>query len=123
MIFLFILLDDEETICHYLVHYNHYERLNHLISEQSSLDSTYSRWKRGQEIGELLTIDDGISLLGDQENSSFPIFRQGNTPDVDTVTLCTAQFDFRTLTLTIYEENPKLNRQPSFVYNLIDLFN
>jgi len=114
--------DNCEVVFNYLVHYNHYERLNHLIIEQKSLESTFSRAKRGRELGELLTIGDGMNLLGDQENSSFPIFRVRSDIDVNTVTLCTAHFDFDSSKLFIYENNPKEQIEPSFVYNLIDLF-
>ncbi len=104
------------------MHYNHYERLNKLIIQQKSLESTYSRWKRGQEFGEIFTINDAMRLLGDTENSSFPIFRISNETDVNSVTLCTAHFNFHALQLLIYQHNPKVDNQPSFIYNLSDLF-
>jgi hypothetical protein len=103
------------------VHYNHYERLNKLIVQQKSLDSTYSRSKRGQEIGELFTVDDAIRLLGDNENESFPIFRVPSKTDSNSVTLCTAHFNFLTLQLEIYQHNPKDKTQPSLIYNLANL--
>ncbi|CAF2854471.1 unnamed protein product [Rotaria sp. Silwood2] len=117
--------DDEcKTVLNYLVHYNHYEYLNKVIIEQKPLSSTLSRWKRGQELGELFTNNDAINLLGDNENETFPIFRVSNQTDVDSsVTLCTAHFNFHTLQLSIYEHNPKDNNQPSFIYNLINLLN
>jgi len=118
----FCSLDECEIVSNYLVHYNHYERLNKLIIQQQSLESTYSRWKRGQEFGEIFTINDALRLLGDNENESFPIFRVSNKTDVNSVTLCTAHFNFNTLELLIYEHNPKDNNQPSFIYNIIDLF-
>jgi hypothetical protein len=119
---LFHSLDEYEIVLNYLVHYNHYERLNKLIIQQKSLESTYNRWKRGQEFGEIFTINDAIRLLGDNENESFPIFRVPNKTDSGSVTLCTAHFNFHTLQLLIYYHNPKDNNQPSFIYNLIDLF-
>ncbi|CAF0738793.1 unnamed protein product [Rotaria sp. Silwood1] len=116
--------DDEcEIVLNYLVHYNHYERLNKVIIEQKPLKSTYSRGKRGQELGELFTSNDAINLLGDNENEAFPIFLVLNKTEADSVTLCTAHFDFYTLQLSIYQHNPKDNNQPSFIYNLTDLFN
>ncbi|CAF3661907.1 unnamed protein product [Rotaria sordida] len=114
--------DECETALNYLVHYNHYERLNKVIIEQKSLQSTHSRWRRGQEFGELFTINDAINLLGDNENESFPIFRNSSKID-DTLTLCTVHFNFNTSQLLIYQHNPKYNNQPSFIYNLTDLFN
>ncbi|CAF2700967.1 unnamed protein product [Rotaria sp. Silwood2] len=117
-------LDECKTVLNYLVHYNHYEYLNKVIIEQKPLSSTFSRWKRGQELGELFTNNDAINLLGDNENETFPIFRVSNQTDVDSsVTLCTAHFNFHTLQLSIYEHNPKDNNQPSFIYNLINLLN
>ncbi|CAF1397159.1 unnamed protein product [Adineta steineri] len=110
-----------ELVSNYLVHYNHYERLNQVIIQQKSLDSTYNRWKRGQEFGEIFTIDDALRLLGDNENESFPIFRIPSSTDQNSVTLCTAYFNFHTLQLLIYQHNPKDNTEPSFTYNLMDL--
>jgi len=109
-------------VSNYLIHYNHYERLNKLIIQQKSLESTYSRCKRGQEFGEIFTINDALRLLGDNENESFPIFRVPNKTDVNSVTLCTAHFNFHTLELLIYQHNPKDNNQHPFIYNLINLF-
>lgn len=114
--------DDEcVVVSNYLVHYNHYERLNKFIIQQKSLDSTYSRWKRGQEIGELFTIDDALNLLGDDENKAFPLFRIPSQTDTNSVTLCTAYFNFHTLQLFVYQHNPKHNNQPSLIYNLANL--
>ena len=115
-------LDECETVLNYLVHYNHYERLNRAIIEQSNLESSRRRGKRGQELGEMFTMDDALNLLGDQKDQSFPIFRIPNDTDLDNATLCTAQFDFHSLKLSVFEENPKANDQPALVYNLIDLF-
>ncbi len=115
-------LDECEIIVNYLVHYNHYERLNKVIIQQKSLESTYSRWRRGQEFGEIFTINDAMRLLGDTENESFPIFRVPSKTDANSVTLCTAHFNFLTLQLLVYHHNPKDNNNPSFIYKLIDLF-
>jgi hypothetical protein len=106
----------------YFIHYNHYQRLDNVIIQQKSLESTYSRWQRGQELGEIFTIKDAISLLGDNENKLFPIFRVPNQTDVNSVTLCTVHINFLTLELLIYQQNPKENNQPAFIYNLADLF-
>ena len=116
-------LDSCEIIANYLVHYNHYERLHEVIIQQKSLDSTYSRWRRGQELGEIFTTGDALRLLGDSENAAFPIFRISNETDRNSVTLCTAHFNFHTLQLLIYQHNPKDSSQPSFIYNLNDLCN
>ena len=102
----------------YLVHYNHYERLDRLIVQQKPLDSTHQRWKRGQELGELFTIHDAMLLLGDSKNEAFPIFRVPSTTDANSVTLCTAHFDFHRLQLLIYQQNPRENNEPSFAYDL-----
>jgi hypothetical protein len=106
----------------YLIHYNHYERLDDVIIQQKALESTYSRWQRGQELGEIYTIDDAIRLLGDHENELFPIFRVQSRTDVNTVTLCTVHINFVTLEFIVYQHNPKENNQPTFIYNLADLF-
>jgi hypothetical protein len=110
------------TVLNYLIHYNHYERLNNVVSQQKTLESTYSRWKRGQELGEISTIADAICLLGDNQNELFPIFRVPNRTDVNSVTLCTVHINFLTSELFIYQHNPKENNQPAFIYNLADLF-
>jgi hypothetical protein len=115
-------LDKCEIVLNYLIHYNHYERLNKVIIQQKSLESTYSRSKRGQEFGEIFTINEAMCLLGDNENPAFPIFRVSNKTDANSVTLCTAHFNFHTLQLLIYQQNPKDNDQPSFIYHLTDLF-
>jgi hypothetical protein len=96
--------------------------LNNVVIQQKMLDSSYSRWKRGQELGEIFHINDAICLLGDEKNESFPIFRISNRTDVNSVTLCTAHINFLTLELIIYQHNPKENNQPSLVYNLVNLF-
>lgn len=113
---------DFDVVKNYLIHYNHYERLTDVIVQQKSLDSTYNRYKRGQELGEISTIQDAISLLGDNQNELFPIFRVPNAHDANSVTLCTAHINFLTLELSIYQQNPKESSQPSFIYNLADLF-
>jgi len=114
--------NDYSIAVNYLVHYNHYERLNNVIIQQKSLESTLTRWKRGQELGEIFTIDDAICLLGDNKYELFPIFRVPNQQDVNNVTLCTVHINFLTLELFIYQQNPKENKQPAFIYNLADLF-
>ena len=43
--------DEGSVVLNYLLHYNHYERLNKIIPEQQSLESSFDRWKRGQEFG------------------------------------------------------------------------
>jgi hypothetical protein len=110
------------TALNYLIHYNHYERLDNVIVQQKALQSTYSRYKRGQEIGEIVTVNDAMCLLGDHENELFPIFRVPNQTDVNSVTLCTVHINFLTLELMIYQHNPKENNQPTFIYNLAELF-
>ncbi|CAF1202047.1 unnamed protein product [Rotaria sordida] len=106
----------------YLIHYNHYERLHNVIAQQKQLESSYTRWKRGRELGEMFTIHDAIYLLGDDQNLKFPIFRVRNAgEDANAVTLCTAHINFLTLELTIYESNPKENDQPTLIYNLTKL--
>jgi len=114
--------DDCSIVFNYLVHYNHYERLNNVVIQQKLLESTYSRWKRGQELGEIFTINDAICLLGDTKNELFPIFRVSNRTDVNSVTLCTVHINFLTLELIVYQHNPKENNQPALIYNLADLF-
>jgi len=114
--------NEYSTVLNYLVHYNHYERLDNVINQQKALESTYSRWKRGQELGEIRNIDDAIRLLGDNKNELFPIFRVPNRTDVNSVTLCTVHINFLTSELMIYQHNPKDNTQPSFIYNLSGLF-
>jgi hypothetical protein len=114
--------DEHSIALNYLVHYNHYERLNNVIIQQKALESSYSRWKRGQELGEISTITDAIRLLGDNQNDLFPIFRVPNRTDVNSVTLCTVHINFLTSELFIYQQNPKENNQPTFTYNLSDLF-
>lgn len=42
--------------------------------------------------------------------------------DSNSVTLCTAHFNFHTLELSIYQHNPKDETQNLFIYNLVDLF-
>jgi hypothetical protein len=115
--------DDEHVVAfNYLIHYNHYERLDNVIVQQKALQSTYSRWQRGQELGDITNIDDAIRLLGDNGNELFPIFRVPNRTDANSVTLCTVHINFRTLQLIVYQHNPKENNQPTLIYNLADLF-
>lgn len=114
--------DDHVNVVNYLIHYNHYERLDDVIIQQKALQSTYSRWQRGQELGEICTINDAMMLLGDTHNESFPIFRVPSQTDMNSVTLCTAHMNFLTLELLIYQHNPKENHPPALIYNLADLF-
>ncbi len=111
-------IDDDCTVLNYLIHYNHYERLNKIITEQQSLQSTLHRWERGQEFGEISTINDALSLLGDNQNKFYPIFRSPNDINNSTVTICTVHINFYTLQFIVYEHNPKENNQPTFIYDL-----
>jgi hypothetical protein len=111
-------IEGDCTVFNYLIHYNHYERLNKIIPEQKTLDSTFHRWKRGQELGEISTIDDALRLLGDNENKFYPIFRCPSDIDHSTVTLCTVHINFLTLEFIVYEQNPKDNKSPIFIYDL-----
>ena len=113
---------DSAIASNYLVHYNHYQYLADVIVQQKALESTYSRLKRGQEIGEIVTVDDALRLLGDNANEAFPIFRVHNLTDSNSVTLCTVHINFRTPELVVYQHNPKENKQPAIIYNLADLF-
>jgi hypothetical protein len=110
--------DECDTVFNYLIHYNHYQRLNKQIIEQKSLESSFNRLKRAQEFGEIFTTDDGLRLLGDTENKSYPIFRSPSDIDIKTVTLCTVHVNFRTLEFIVYDHNPKENNQPAFIYDL-----
>ena len=105
----------------YLIHYNHYERLNNIIIEQKTLQSTYTRWKRGQEFGEISTINDARRFLGDENDEFFPIFRSPTRTNINVVALCTVHIDFRTFQCFIYQDNPKNTNEPSLIYNLKDL--
>ncbi|CAF3656872.1 unnamed protein product [Rotaria sp. Silwood1] len=110
------------TVLNYLLHYNHYERLDNVIPQQKALESSYTRGKRGKELGEMFTINDAIRLLGDDENEKFPIFRlQSEETDTTAVTLCTIHINFLTLELTLYENNPKKDNQPTLIYNLTQI--
>ena len=114
--------EDYSIASNYLIHYNHYERLDNVIIQQKALESTYSRWKRGRELGEISNTTDAIRLLGDHQNPLFPIFRVPNQTDANSVTLCTVHINFLTLEMLVYQQNPKENNQPAFIYNLADLF-
>ncbi|CAF1119911.1 unnamed protein product [Adineta steineri] len=114
--------DEYSTAFNYLIHYNHYERLDKVINQQKALQSSHSRWQRGQELGEIFNSKDAICLLGDYENEAFPIFRSSNQSDVKSRTLCTIHINFLTKELILYQHNPKENNEPSLTYNLADLF-
>lgn len=117
--------DDEDEFLikrNFLIHYNHYERLNNVIAEQKSLTSSFSRMKRGKDFGEISTIDDALNLLGDYKNADFPIFRVANRTDVNSATLCSIHIDFRTFEMLIYEKNPKETRQADLRYKLVEIF-
>lgn len=118
------LAEDDECVIrpNFLIHYNHYERLDNVIVQQKSLTSSYSRWKRGEEIGEIVNVDDALRLLGDHENEAFPIFRVANHSDVNSATLCSVHLNFRTFEMLIYENNPKDNPRADLHYKLVDLF-
>ena len=121
-----IVASDEDDECvikpNFLVHYNHYERLDNVIVQQKSLASSYSRWKRGEELGEICSVDDALRLLGDEKNEAFPIFRIANRTDVNSATLCSVHLNFRTFEMLIYERNPKDNPPADLHYKLVDLF-
>lgn len=110
--------DDQCSVLNYSTHYNHYERLNDVIVEQKTMESTFHRWKRGQEFGELSTIDDALNLLGDNENKLFPIFHSPTDIDPSTVTLATVHINFRALQFVVYDRNPKENTKPFLIYEL-----
>ena len=114
--------DDSCERLNYLVHYNHYERLDDVIVQQKALESSRSRWTRGQTLGEINNIDDAIQLLGDDENPQYPIFRSVKKKESNSCTLCTAHIDFRQSKLIIYEANPKETNQALSIFDIKNLF-
>ncbi|CAF1555887.1 unnamed protein product [Rotaria sp. Silwood1] len=114
--------DDDCIALNYLLHYNHYERLQGSIVERAALLSSRNRARRGLEFGEIRTEKDALTLLGDQADEKFPIFIIPETNENNAATLCTVHFNFHTYQLIIYRNNPKDNSEPHLVYNLANLW-
>ncbi|CAF3952968.1 unnamed protein product, partial [Rotaria sordida] len=117
--------ENNNDVCialNYLLHYNHYDRLQGLIVERPGLLSTRNRARRGLEFGEIRTEKDALTLLGDRTDKQFPIFMIPETDASSAATLCTVHFNFHTYQLIIYRNNPKDNSEPQLEYNLADLW-
>jgi hypothetical protein len=64
--------------------------------------------KRAQAIlqrGDLSNASDVLSILGDQEDEQYPLYRTATAPDTE-ATFCTALFDLDARRLRIYTGHP-----------------
>ncbi|KAG2373332.1 hypothetical protein C9374_012198 [Naegleria lovaniensis] len=62
-----------------------------------------------------------LSILGDNQDKEYPIYRNGAPPDTDVKTLATVLFNLVTREVSIYNENPK-HAKPIYTFkNWMDL--
>ncbi|KAH3760366.1 peptidase C45, acyl-coenzyme A/6-aminopenicillanic acid acyl-transferase [Pelomyxa schiedti] len=87
----------------YYEHTNHYLRLD---VPQSPGNSTIHRYQRMLEIGEPMSYDQVLAILGDTQDSQWPIYRTATPPDTS-ITLATFIYNVIKGTVTIYHgSNP-----------------
>ncbi|KAL3855358.1 hypothetical protein ACJMK2_014573 [Sinanodonta woodiana] len=101
--------NDQDKPCHYF-HFNYYKHLEG-IEINPAIPSSTARSKRAHEIKPPRTIRDVKAVLGDTQNSSYPIFRRPKNPD-QCITSCTVLFNILEKTTEIYVENPSLCNEP-----------
>ncbi|KAJ5069253.1 peptidase c45 [Anaeramoeba ignava] len=99
----------EVTQNNYSEHFNMFLRLN--VSQYTD-ESSVHRLKRAEEIGSPLNnpnLAQGIvDILGDTQDTQWPIYRDAIPPD-SAKTITTSIFDWDQKTLSIYDNNPKIN--------------
>ncbi|KAK3580208.1 hypothetical protein CHS0354_017993 [Potamilus streckersoni] len=105
-------IDEQHDVnkpCHYF-HFNHYQHLKG-IEERSGLNSTFARAKRAEQIAPPRNVKEVKTILGDTQNSNYPIFRRPSTTD-DATTVYTGVFDILQETVEVYAENPNTSCEP-----------
>ncbi|CAF1651007.1 unnamed protein product, partial [Didymodactylos carnosus] len=107
----------ESYSLNYYEHFNHYVRIQ--LDEQSPLQSSKDRELRGQQFGEIRTVNEAKQLLGDDENKDYPIYRKQDSVD-GVATLCTAHFDLLAAKLYVYKNNLK-SSLPTIEFDLNSL--
>ena len=98
-------VDKDES---YGYHFNEYLRLN--VSQQNDESSIHrlNRTKQLIEENGLNTMQDIKNILGDTEDTQYPLYRTNSPPD-NAATLTTGIFDIENQALYVYEKcNPKL---------------
>lgn len=98
----------------YGYHYDMYLRLN--VNQQIDISSQY-RLNRTQQLiqqnGTPKHKQDIFNILGDTQNTQYPIYRNGKSPD-SAVTLATCLFDLHDQTMTVFENCNPMLCDPSF---------
>jgi len=87
-------------------HANHYQELADV--DQIIHPSSRARVERARAMMQKSppkNAADVLTILGDQTNEQYPIYRTATTPD-QSATLCTALFNLEARQLRIYEDNP-----------------
>ncbi len=100
------------------VHTNHY--LNLADVEQEIGPSSRARLERAQALCQATAHSDAtqvLSLLGDETDRSYPIYRTATPPD-RIATLCSAFFDLDRRQLHIYAGHPRREPERHLVYDL-----
>ncbi|KAL3854888.1 hypothetical protein ACJMK2_014124 [Sinanodonta woodiana] len=95
--------------CHYY-HFNEYFNLKD-VEQNPILPSSSARAKRAEEMPPPRTLKDVKNVLGDTQNSVYPIYRCARRPDTS-LTGCTVVFDLLKKTMEVYLENPKNDNEP-----------
>jgi len=75
---------------------------------QSPDESTKHRQKRANEIPVPLVREDVLAILGDNEDSAWPIYRNSQPPD-HVSTVATVLFDLSGKTVSVWVSNPKID--------------
>ncbi|KAL3854891.1 hypothetical protein ACJMK2_014127 [Sinanodonta woodiana] len=95
--------------CHYF-HFNSYYHLKD-VEQDFNLPSSNARAKRALEMPPPRTLKDIKAVLGDTQNSMYPIYRCAQGPD-PSLTGSTVVFDMLKKTMEVYIENPKNGNAP-----------
>lgn len=96
-------------------HVNTYKHLN--VPQIYDISSMH-RQIRIDQFSAWSNIQDMLTILGDQNDIHYPIFRDGTYPDTNVSTIATAVFDLNNKLLQIYQANPS-NSKPVISSSLV----
>lgn len=96
--------------------FTHFNMYKVLQIQQLTDISTLHRQKRADQLP-LASATDGLNVLGDNQDKSYPIYRDGVYPDANCATVATILFDLHRKVIQVWNENPKYNA-PIFLWKM-----
>jgi len=101
--------------------YSHQNIYRHLECDQDTDDSSVHRLKRINQM-KLQSLRDIATILGDHNDTEYPIYRDGKKPD-GYFTCATSLFDLDNEVAKVYQGNPSENfNNPAFTFRLSSIF-